>query len=48
MMSDDITKLIKGQSCIQDHLKTIQALQKEIEMKNTRTKTLEKRIDNLK
>ena len=29
MMSDDITKLVKGQSCIQDLLKTIQALQKQ-------------------
>ena len=28
MMSDDITKIVKGQSCIQDLLKTIQALQK--------------------
>ena len=24
MMSDDITKIVKGQSCIQDLLKTIQ------------------------
>ena len=29
MMSDDITKIVKGQSCIQDLLQTIQASQKE-------------------
>ena len=44
MMSDDITKIVKGQSCIQDLLKTIQALQKENEMKDIRIKTLENRI----
>ena len=31
MMSDDITKIVKGESCIQDLLKTIQELQKENE-----------------
>ena len=38
MMSDDITKIVKDQSCIQDLLKTIQALQKENEMKGIRIK----------
>ena len=31
MMSDDITKFVKGQSCIQDLSKTTQALQRENE-----------------
>ena len=31
MMSDDITKIVKGQSCIQDLLKTMHALQNENE-----------------
>ena len=47
MMSDDITKIVKAQSCIQDLLKTIQALQKENEMKDIMIKTLENRIDDL-
>ena len=47
MMSDDITKIVKAQSCIQDLLKTIQALQKENEMKDIWIKTLENRIDDL-
>ena len=47
MMSDDITKNFKGQSCIQDLLKTIQALQKGNEMKDIRIKTLENKIDDL-
>ena len=47
MMSDDITKIVKGQSCIQDLLRTIQALQKENEMKDIRIKMLEDRIDDL-
>ena len=45
--SDDITKIVKGQSCIQDALQTIQALQKENEMKYITMKTLENRIDYL-
>ena len=45
MMSDDVTKLVKGQSCIQDLLKIIQALKNE--MKDIRIKTLEKKIDDL-
>ena len=47
MMSDDITKNFKGKSCIQDLLRTIQALQKENEMKDIRIKTHENRIDDL-
>ena len=47
MTSDDITKLVKGNSCIQDLLKTIQASKKEIKMKNISIKTPEKRIDDL-
>ena len=46
-MSDDITKIAKGQSCIQYLLKTIQALQRENEMKDIRIKMLENRIDDL-
>ena len=41
MTSDDITKIVKGQSCIQDVLKTMHALQKENEIKDIRIKTLE-------
>ena len=29
MMSDDVSKIVNGQSCIQDLLITMQALQKE-------------------
>ena len=47
MMSDDMTKIVEGLSCIQDLLRTIQALQKKYEMKNIRVKTLENRIDDL-
>ena len=46
-MSDDIAKIVKGQSCIQDLLKTIQSLQKQNEMKDINIKTLENRIDDL-
>ena len=47
MMSDDINNIVKGQSCIQDLLRTMQALQRENKMKDIRIETLENRIDDL-
>ena len=45
-MSDDITNIVNCQFCIQDLLITIQALQKENEMKHIRIMRLEDRIND--